>query len=577
MFKITKLTLFGKENKQYDYDFNEGVNYFVGANSTGKTEFYYFIDYMFGSSADIVSNEWNNGTLLKASMEIEYDNRKYRLTRTIYTDKNYFMEYGDDESECISLEEYKYRLSNVFSHNEDALREMRDFTEEDLSFRTFTMFNFLGEQGQGLTRDFLDKCRYIKYSVKLNPVLNYIFNDNLKEIEKTKKLIATLTAELNEYELQQKRYTANIIQINKYLLKLNIDTVFNGHNVDEIRNLVDEKASRVDFSIEKVRNTIGELEVIYSNLSEQIKTYETTVSNYKQMAKENENRTKLLENLKMLIAEDDSLDYLVNPINNLLQEVENCISFSKYVISDGTIAELRKQRERIKNEIILQDSKYKCYSLETKTKAATLIQSYLDMDLNDLQGEMKDRSKKINNLKKKLKQLQAEDNKTKIESFTNDINDIYRSGISQSAFVRCDIEKGIKIEYLKRGNILQTVRPDSLHLDETQKANLGSMARHTLIQLCGYVSFMKLFIEDPKYPVIPMLVIDHISKPFSDENSKAIGSIINYFLQLVGKENVQIIIFDDRKPKDLGMPGVVEKRLEEGTKSGFNPFYLGRV
>lgn len=577
MFKIAKLTLYGEDNKQYDYLFHEGINFFVGANSTGKTEFYKFIDYMFGSSSDIVSNEWNNGTLLKASMEIEYDGRKYRLTRTTHTEENYFMEYGDTESEGISLEEYKDRLSDVFSHNEDALREMRDFTEENLSYRTFTMFNFLGEQGQGITRDFLDKCRDIKYSVKLNPILNYIFNDNLKEIEKIKKQIDTLKEKIKEYELQQERYSSNCNQINNNLLKLNIDTIYNGHNADEIRRLVDEKACRIDYSVEKVKNTMGELEVIYSNLSEQIKVYETTVSNYKQMAKENENRRKLLINLQTLVEEDSSLEYLVNPLNNLLKEVENCISFSKYVISDGTIGELRKQRERIKTEMTLQDSKYKCYSLETKTKAATLIRAYLDMDIKDILGELTDCKRNLDDLRKKLLKLQSEDNSSKIQAFTRDINDIYKSGETQSSFVRCDVEKGIKIEYSKRGNILQTVKPDRLSLDDTQKANLGSMARHTLIQLCGYTAFMKLFIEDPKYPIIPLLVIDHISKPFSDENSKAIGSILNCFLEHVGKKNAQIILFDDRRPEDLGITNVVEQKLVVGDKSGFNPFYTGRV
>ena len=36
------------------------------------------------------------------------------------------------------------------------------------------MFNFLGENGQGLIRYFFDKCNDIKYSVKLNPVLNFV-------------------------------------------------------------------------------------------------------------------------------------------------------------------------------------------------------------------------------------------------------------------------------------------------------------------------------------------------------------------------------------------------------------------
>ena len=53
----------------------------------------------------------------------------------------------------------------------------------------------------------------------------------------------------------------------------------------------------------------------------------------------------------------------------------------------------------------------------------------------------------------------------------------------------------------------------------------GSMARHTLMQLSGYLGFLKLLLEENKYPIIPFLVIDHISKPFDKDNSLAIGKI----------------------------------------------------
>ncbi len=53
MFKINKLKMYGIDGDEFTYEFESGINYFKGKNSSGKTEFYSFIDFMFGSSEDI--------------------------------------------------------------------------------------------------------------------------------------------------------------------------------------------------------------------------------------------------------------------------------------------------------------------------------------------------------------------------------------------------------------------------------------------------------------------------------------------------------------------------------------------
>ncbi len=37
---------------------------------------------------------------------------------------------------------------------------------------------------------------------------------------------------------------------------------------------------------------------------------------------------------------------------------------------------------------------------------------------------------------------------------------------------------------------------------------------------------LKILLTEKKYPIIPFLVIDHISKPFDASNAKAIGQVI---------------------------------------------------
>ena len=53
MFKIERLDLYNINDKMDTYVFESGINYFIGKNNSGKTEFYKFIDYMFGASVSI--------------------------------------------------------------------------------------------------------------------------------------------------------------------------------------------------------------------------------------------------------------------------------------------------------------------------------------------------------------------------------------------------------------------------------------------------------------------------------------------------------------------------------------------
>ena len=58
MFKIERLDLYNTDDNVDSYVFESGINYFIGKNNSGKTEFYKFIDYMFGSSVVIKNSIW---------------------------------------------------------------------------------------------------------------------------------------------------------------------------------------------------------------------------------------------------------------------------------------------------------------------------------------------------------------------------------------------------------------------------------------------------------------------------------------------------------------------------------------
>ncbi|SEO05655.1 hypothetical protein [Paenibacillus sp. OK076] len=581
MFKIKKMVMYGiDDEKVFNYKFKSGVNYFKGKNSSGKTEFYKFIDFMFGSSEDIRKKPWYSESLTKATMIFEFDDISYNISRTRDPSQNYLYYSDEEEADCIDLKEYKEKLNLIFTRDIENLKDIRLFTEEDLTYRTFTLFNFLGEKRQGAIHDFFDKCSDLKYSIKLTPVLNLIFNNNLEKIYELQKELNTLLREVKKLEVDSAKYEFIYTQVNINLQKLGVSTMFTGKNADVIKKYLNEiKEMHMTVKNNKSRN-ISELEVMYNNITEQIKVYENRIEDVKQMEKNNINRKVLLNNLNEILEQNDDFEYLVTPLRKLIFELDNTISFSKFLISDNTIKELRKQRALLKTEIKKNDFRFKAFSLDEKARSIALIEDYLSTDVRSCEEELKEKNKRIKNVRDELRLLQNSDDNLKISALSDYITELYKSAKEVSSVVNDDFQReGFKISYLKKGNILQPTITKTLtvneNLEEKKSENyyIGSMARHTLIQLCGYLGFLKLLLKEGRYPLIPILVIDHISKPFDRNNCRAIGKIINKALNDIGKEEIQLFMFDDEEYNTLEIVPDHSENLVTNIKTGFNPFY----
>lgn len=218
--------------------------------------------------------------------------------------------------------------------------------------------------------------------------------------------------------------------------------------------------------------------------------------------------------------------------------------------------------------------------MEEKAKAVALIEEYLSANIYDCSEDLKQIKTKIREIKEEIKVLQNSDDIVKIRALSQFITMLYKSASGISSVVDDDIlQEGFKIQYLKRGNILQPMmqvtEKDENDLEQKKEVNyyIGSMARHTLIQLCGYLGFLDILLAEGKYPIIPILVIDHISKPFDTSNARAIGQVINKAYEKIGKENLQVFMFDDEEYAALALHPDHFENLVDEVKSGFNPFY----
>ena len=567
------------DKKSYAYQFSEGINYFKGKNSSGKTEFYSFIDFMFGSSEDIRKKPWYKDSLSSATLIFEYNGNIFSLARTRLKDQNYLHYANETTSNAIDLREYKDKLNSIFAQDVQLLKDIRKFTNEEFTYRTFTMFNFLGEKGQGKIQDFLDKCSDVKYSVKLNSILNFIFNKNLAKIYSLQNELNTLQEEVKALEGHNQKFDFVIKQVNTNLQKLGGNIWYTGKNSDDIKRYLSNLADmQNDEKVIEKRN-IADLEVMYNNLSEQIKVYENSTADAKQFEKENNNRKKLLFKLQELLDENNTFEYLVQPMRKLLDDIDDTIFFSNYIINDNTVKELKKQCDQIKIEIRRNDSRFKCYTLEQKAKAIALIGEYLSVEIISNDEVLKEKRARIREIREELKTLQTSDDIEKIEEVSEFITNLYSTAKDVSSVVSDDLyQDGFEIKYLKKGNILQPVIRSNVieNADSSKHVNyyIGSMARHTLIQLCGYLAFLKILLENNHYPIIPILVIDHISKPFDEKNSNAIGKVLLAAYESIGKKNLQTFIFDDEEFAKLGINPDHEENLVTEQKTGFNPFYM---
>lgn len=595
MFKITELTFYNNLEEAYSYEFVSGVNYFKGENNSGKTVFYNLIDYMLGSSKEIKNEEWYKN-VKKITMKVSNNGISYILTRTKNKDENYFTVEGTTNFESmqpISYREYKIRLESIFTLNELLLNNIKIFTGQELTYRTFTIFNFLGEKRQGNIQDFLDKGRDIEYSVKLPSLLNFIFNKNLKRIFELEKKLENLEKEVKKLELKKNQYDFIAKEINNNVIILNLNIQYNGKNLELIKQRLEQyKLMEKDTkSVNSNNKNITELSLMLENIDEQLKTYQSYKQGIKNIEKESNNRKKLLVALDNILKNNNEYTYLFDAIKKLLNELNTTISFSQNSICDKTIDTLQKQRELIKNEIKKNDSKFKLYSIKEKEKAVILLENYLKQNIVDSNEELAEKISKIKSIKDELIELKNKDDLTKINDLSEHITNLYNSAKDVSDFVKIDTDKSkFHIRYLKKGNILQPeieevqIIEKGVNKEKVQQYVLtnyytGSMARHTLIQICGYFGFLKLLIENGEYPLIPIFIGDHLSKPFDEKNINALGKVLNTAIDDIGKDNIQIFLFDDEEASKLGLNtdkiiNLIEyNKHNQKVKTGFIPFY----
>lgn len=579
MFRIDSLTLFGLDSSQsYSYTFKSGINYIKGKNNSGKTEFYTFLDYMFGADEPLYNKAWYKDSLDHADITFIVNGISFVATRYLKDKNKNYIRYADEsQADPLRLDAYKDRLNNIFAHDPDALKELRAFMGEDISYRTFTAFSFLPETYQGILNEFLAKSRLIEYKLKLPSILNFIFNLHLEDIANLRREEAELEAKLDRYSQINTQNDEIKRRANKQLSVLGIDKYFTGTNSSDILHCIIKLQSELaltDLTPDEL--TIGELQAVFNSLTEQIKTQKSIEDDCRVIEKSAQKQQLLLETLHKMVVDMPDYEYLISPITRLIAGLDRSVSFNRYIIQEKATSELKKERAKIQRRIEAQKSRHKLYSVADKECAITLLREYMSLYNDGVDpDEIKALKARLSKVRREIRDYQNQNDEKRIKALSEDITQLYEASISVSDISQRDFSKdGFRIKYLKTGNTLQP-QIDETTEDGTIAINYytGSMARHTLMQLCGYLAFLRLMIQDGRYPLIPFLVIDHLSKPFDNTNKKSIGAVIHHAYSGLSLDDLQIIMFDDDEPEDLGVTCNQYIDLVNDEKSGFNPFY----
>ena len=572
MFKLSSLKLWDYEGNSYVYDFSYGLNYIQGKNDTGKTAFFHFLDYMLGDdSQDIGHAKWFLGSLHSAELAMEFDGDRCVLFREL-GGKEVRAIVNDVNQSIETLDDYRNVINSFLCRSQSSIADFWKYADQEIGYRTFTLFNFLGENQLGRMNDFFGKLDNVKYRIKERTLFDYLFcNDVAKvlllegEVSELKNKIAALERKTSENNYIIKRISAELIA-------LGIETAFTGDNLSEIRDII-EKFDVASFEAGSKREE--ELAAAVDNavmLSNQISSLDEMINERSMIASQNRKREKLLLSLEKLIQDKPEYDELVEPMRVLLGRLRGSLSLSDIKMQKEVLEKKKCQLMAIKADLRFANACFNPLSADEKRIALLRLDDYIGRyDDEKIEERLAVEKDLLSKKKADLRQSRLDLNRGKIKGISSRITSLYRAAESCSPFVQTDFElDGFSIEYVKNGNLIQ---PVFLGGDGFVDYYTGSKARHTLMQFCGYCAFMEMLEREKQCPVAPIVIVDHLSEPFDAENMQGIGAVVKNYYSNIDKKCVQMMLFDSESPEKLDVVPDKYIQLDAGEKTGFNPFF----
>lgn len=569
------LTMVGHDGNRHSYRFSRGINYIYGANGTGKSAFYEFLDFMLGasrpSSAPLSEMEWYKDTLHSAELSITHNGSEYAFVRSI-DGLSFNIKKDGHGIPCQSLSDYCEIVNSLLEVPSDALRALELYAGEKLKFRSMTIFNFLGEKGAGRLDDFLDKSSDLKYGLKVARILDFMFNDHVQEIvdlenkaEKTR---------IRQSAMTEKLRTADFLVslINEKLSILRSPFVFSGRNIAALRKAIENCRGGV-YKKGRIENIEG-LRFAAESVANKVSALSIEVEDMKSTAKLQQNREKLLKALVSVAEGRSGYEQCVRAAIRMVEEIQEGASYSRLDLKREALRKARVELKRLNCQIIALESGESPTDVEQRQVAFSVLDDAIKRFEYAESGDLAQITKELQEIQKEIARLKAEDDEEKLRAVSESITAYYSACIEFAPLAAEDFSRqGYEINFLKKGCSLRPSKYEESDGNERRRVTYiaGSFARHALIQLCGYTALLEFLLRDVELPVLPLLCVDHPSKPFDEDNKRGVGAILNRFVER--NSTVQVFVFDSANPADLGIAPAAFINLAGTPGGGFNPFY----
>lgn len=506
-----------------NYDFKK-INLILGNNNKGKTLMFNTIDLILGKSSLNIPTDIKNYEIqtLKFKLNINshaFDGKlifKDDIRKTFERPEFIIRNTTDGELLELNQAEYKNLLDGMI-FGESLINGYKVFNqlhqkETNFSYRNFTVFNFFSEDYVGTNTVLLSRANSPKYRA--------MFQDTYK--------LAT--------GIYSQDYVNNIIEI-KRLEDEKRDAIFHGNKLKRMKEmckqiensgityiygdkLVDKAHTPILKETFKIKSEIKKLDSIISELKNfEIKNnFLTEIESWKSDLSSSNNEfiglCKVVEKITDEIKSDDKLiRYLINRQNELVlflkENKENMLpneNEKDSIIKYGEYSFLKKQIKDIQNSLDMEDIIAKINLLNVENKI------------------IKENQDKVLNI---------------IETKT-----MFYFAIG---YERISIDKKIDLRelFIK----LTGYSFDPLFYRPVKSKKIievfGSHAVATVLQIAYILALHEFFCETNSRYVLPIILLDSISQPFSEEKNN-VSSVVK-MIEVFHERNseTQIFFFDN--------------------------------
>lgn len=572
MFKIDYLKVNYEDNtiEPSLYEFGDSV-YIFGKNNVGKTIMLQAIDYVLGKSDFVLEDRDGLENIISLEAKLVNDGRTLFISRSRYNDFGY--KYSEDDVAYLTVDANMYKqeiTAFILNENSNYFETLKNYLDEDLSFRAFTFINFLDEKGLGNLTNIFPRISTYYNQKRARKLMTFVFNyNNVSKIIELMNEQTELNKTLKTLSEQKTTYNYSVAVIRREFIELQIPfkTEDSLQALKEAFDLFSKAFYRDAIEKRYASKDLGVLLRISCSLSEELKYQENLWQQTKLLDSRNVKSEKLLTAFRELVLLDENYSVYVDDIEALIKKQKLSHDILSVKDFEKTIREIKAKKADIDRQIAVCQKGLNKDSYENILKAIGRIeQAFTNISNIPNLDEVTFAEERLKQIEEEISKLRKDFDNTLKTKFDETMLMFYKE-LDKVKFVADDLnQKNFKILFdpVKITVCGERLKPNS---DDISVAYMpGSMARETTWQIIAYLTMFKLFKERFKeLPLMPVLFIDGLDQPY-DEDINSYPNIYSFIRDKALEIGVQLFVVSTHDGRLIGINDQVHI-------TGFNKTY----